>query len=75
MTMAVMKMFSRTPEKGAETLVWLADSDEITNHNGLYYTDMKMTIPSEQAQNIDTAKRLWEISEEQIRHSEAHHRE
>ncbi|MFK9093634.1 SDR family oxidoreductase [Bacillus salipaludis] len=67
LTMAVMKMFSRTPEKGAETLVWLADSDEITSSNGSYYTDMQMTIPSEAAQNMDAAKRLWEVSEEEIR--------
>ncbi|MFJ7726201.1 SDR family NAD(P)-dependent oxidoreductase [Neobacillus sp. NPDC097160] len=67
LTMAVMKMFSRTPEKGAETLVWLADSDEITSSNGSYYTDMQMTIPSEAAQNMDAAKRLWEVSEDEIR--------
>ncbi|UKS25335.1 SDR family oxidoreductase [Paenibacillus sp. HWE-109] len=67
MTMAVMKMFSRTPEKGAETLVWLVDSDEITCHNGHYYTDMQMTIPSIPAQNMNAAKRLWAISAEQVR--------
>ena len=66
MTMAVMKLFSRSPEKGAETLVWLADSDEITSHNGYYYTDMQMTIPSVPAQNLDDTKRLWMVSEEQI---------
>lgn len=67
--MAVMKMFSRSPEKGAETLIWLADSDEIAGHNGRYYTDMQITIPSVPAQNMDSAKRLWEVSEEQIRYS------
>jgi NAD(P)-dependent dehydrogenase (short-subunit alcohol dehydrogenase family) len=70
MTMAGMKPFSRSPEKGAETLVWLADTDEIAGHNGLYYTDMQVTMPSVHAQNMDAAKRLWEISEEQIRYSE-----
>lgn len=66
MTMAVMKMFSRSPEKGAETLVWLADSDELTGHIGYYYTDRQTTIPSVPAQNLDATKRLWMVSEEQI---------
>ncbi|AKG34109.1 SDR family NAD(P)-dependent oxidoreductase [Paenibacillus durus] len=68
LTMAVMKMFSRTPEKGAETLVWLADSDEMNVSSGGYYKDMQIAIPSESARNMDAAKRLWTISEEQIRY-------
>lgn len=68
LTMTVMKWFSRTPEKGAETLVWLADSDEMTFSNGSYYKDMKSISPSEPAQNKDAAKHLWEVSEEQIRY-------
>lgn len=66
-TMAVMKWFSRTPEKGAQTLVWLADSNEIAVSNGRYYKDMQIILPSEPAQNKDAAKRLWEVSEKQIR--------
>ena len=70
LTMSVMNLFSRSPEKGAETLVWLADSDEITSHNGRYYADMQITIPSVPAQNMDAAKRLWEVSKEQIQCSD-----
>lgn len=33
-TMAIMKLFSRSPEKGAETLVWLAETDEISHQTG-----------------------------------------
>jgi len=67
MTMAVMKKFSRTPDKGAETMVWLADSDEVGDQNGLYYADKQIKKPSEQAQDADAAKRLWEVSEDQVR--------
>ncbi|NJJ40257.1 SDR family NAD(P)-dependent oxidoreductase [Paenibacillus apii] len=67
MTMAVMKRFSRTPEKGAETLVWLADSDEMLASSGQYYRDLQKIIPSEHARNMEAAKRLWEVSMEQIR--------
>ncbi len=66
MTMAVMKLFSRTAEKGAETLVWLADSSSITGPNGSYYVDKQLKNPSEAAQDLNTAKQLWKISEEQI---------
>ena len=66
MTMAVMKRFSRTPEKGAETLVWLADSDEMSFSSGHYYKDMQRDVPSGQAQDPVAAKRLWEMSEIQL---------
>lgn len=42
LTMAVMKPFSRTPEKGAETLVWLAESTGFTNQSGYYYADKQV---------------------------------
>ncbi|WP_163099868.1 SDR family oxidoreductase [Peribacillus alkalitolerans] len=64
-TMAVMKMFSRSPEQGAETLVWLVESDDVTNHNGLYYSDKKVTIPTEIARDRNSASKLWQVSEEQ----------
>lgn len=66
MTMSVMKRFSRTPEKGAETLVWLADSDEMSLSSGHYYKDMQRTVPSNQAQDPAAAKQLWEMSENQL---------
>lgn len=66
MTMAVMKLFSRPPEKGAETLVWLADSSSITGPNGSYYVDKQLKNPSEAAQDLNAAKQLWKISEEQV---------
>ncbi|WP_051620558.1 SDR family NAD(P)-dependent oxidoreductase [Paenibacillus sp. UNC451MF] len=65
MTMGAMKLFSRSPEKGAETLVWLADSDEVAGQSGLYYANMQVKTPSLPAQNKAAAKQLWEISMEQ----------
>uniref|UniRef100_UPI003D2D2AA0 SDR family oxidoreductase n=1 Tax=Paenibacillus oryzisoli TaxID=1850517 RepID=UPI003D2D2AA0 len=66
LTMSVMKRFSRTAEKGAETLVWLADSDEMTSATGLYYKDKQSVVPSEQARDEKAAERLWEVSAAQI---------
>ncbi|MED3562045.1 SDR family oxidoreductase [Bacillus xiapuensis] len=64
-TMSVMSLFSRTPEKGAETLVWLAESNEVSQHNGQYYADKSVKTPSDAARNTKAATRLWKISEEQ----------
>lgn len=71
LTMAVMKRFSRTPEKGAETLVWLADTDAKNLESGGYYADKQMRVTSVQASNMEAAKKLWEVSEEQTRISQA----
>jgi len=71
MTMAVMKRFSQTPEKGAETLVWLADSNEISGKSGRYYVDRKEAIPAAPARSQEAARKLWEVSERQTRNSGA----
>lgn len=62
--MTVVKPFSRSPEKGAETLVWLADSDEVPGSGG-YFVDMKLATPTREARDLEAARRLWEISERQ----------
>jgi NAD(P)-dependent dehydrogenase (short-subunit alcohol dehydrogenase family) len=67
--MTVVRPFSRTPEQGADTLVWLLDSPEVEDLSGLYFVDRKVGIPSAAAQDTVTARRLWEVSESQIRHA------
>ncbi|GAA4829750.1 SDR family oxidoreductase [Paenibacillus vulneris] len=69
LSMSVMKLFSRTPEKGAETLVWLADSDDVTGQSGLYYADMRQKTPAAPGLNRAAAEKLWSISEEQTSYS------
>lgn len=63
--MLLLKPFSRSPEKGAGTLVWLATSQEVAAVNGGYYVDMQQRQPSPQAQDMETARRLWLASEAQ----------
>jgi NAD(P)-dependent dehydrogenase (short-subunit alcohol dehydrogenase family) len=57
--------FIRTPEKGAETLVWLADSREAAGQNGGYYYDMKRLDPAPAGRDDDAARKLWDASEQQ----------
>jgi NAD(P)-dependent dehydrogenase (short-subunit alcohol dehydrogenase family) len=63
--MLLLKPISRSAEKGAETLVWLAASPEAVRVNGGYCVDMECRPPSPEGQDIAAARRLWEISEAQ----------
>jgi NAD(P)-dependent dehydrogenase (short-subunit alcohol dehydrogenase family) len=58
--------FARTPEKGAETLVFLAASPEVEGASGGYYFDCKLTTPSAAAQDEAAAERLWQVSEQLV---------
>jgi NAD(P)-dependent dehydrogenase (short-subunit alcohol dehydrogenase family) len=66
LAMTIMRPFSRSPEKGAETLIWLAEAPELTTETAGYYVDMRRVAPSPAAQDAEAARRLWEISEEQV---------
>jgi hypothetical protein len=63
--MTVAKPIARSPEKGAETLVWLATSPEVEGISGIYFFDKTQRAPSLAAQDDDAAHRLWQVSEEQ----------
>jgi NAD(P)-dependent dehydrogenase (short-subunit alcohol dehydrogenase family) len=56
-------IFARTPEKGAETLIWLATSPDAAELNGEYFMDMKVARRSKRAQDDALAKRLWDLTE------------
>ena len=58
--------FARTPEKGAETLVYLATSAEVAGDSGGYYVDCKPTAPSPAGQDDAAAERLWQVSEQLV---------
>jgi len=57
------KTFAISPEKGAETIVYLASSDEPGTSNGLYYYKCEPATPTKEAQDKDAARRLWQESE------------
>src|SRR6202165_3611538 len=65
--MAISRPFARSPQKGAETLVWLVDSEDANDLNGAYVFDRRPVAPSPAAQDVETARRLWQVSEEQTR--------
>jgi retinol dehydrogenase-12 len=57
-------LFARTPEKGAETLVWLATSPEGTKVSGEYFHDMRVAKTTKIAHDEALAKKLWEYTAE-----------
>jgi NAD(P)-dependent dehydrogenase (short-subunit alcohol dehydrogenase family) len=52
-----------TPEKGADTLVWLASAPEAEQFSGGYFVRRKLTEPSAAGRDDAAAARLWEVSE------------
>jgi NAD(P)-dependent dehydrogenase (short-subunit alcohol dehydrogenase family) len=59
----VLKLFFISPEKGADTIVYLASSPEVANTTGAYFVKRKITGPSQAAQDDAAAQTLWEASE------------
>ena len=55
----IAKLFALSPEKGAETLVYLASSPEVAGFTGEYFHRCRAIIPSKEAQNDANAERLW----------------
>ena len=58
------KPFMRSPEKGAETLVYLASSPDVEGMSGKYLSDLKPITAKSVAYDAETRRRLWEASEE-----------
>jgi NAD(P)-dependent dehydrogenase (short-subunit alcohol dehydrogenase family) len=58
------KPFMRTPEQGADTVVYLAVSPEAGKMTGRYLTDRKVVSSFEDPHDEVMQKRLWEVSEE-----------
>ncbi len=57
------QVFARRPKKGAETIVYLASSPEVTGVTGTYFFDKRPKTPPPEALDEAVARRLWEVSE------------
>jgi NAD(P)-dependent dehydrogenase (short-subunit alcohol dehydrogenase family) len=53
------KTFAISPEKGAETLVYLASSPEVASVSGEYFYECRPATPTTAARDDAAAKRLW----------------
>ncbi len=57
------KPFMRTPDQGADTVIWLASSPDVEGASGRYYSDRKPIEPKKIANDPPARRRLWEESE------------
>ncbi|MEN9626348.1 MAG: Rhamnolipids biosynthesis 3-oxoacyl-[acyl-carrier-protein] reductase [archaeon] len=51
-----------TPEKGAETILWLATSEEVEGITGKYFQDKKEIKSNNFSYNKEASKKLWDLS-------------
>ena len=56
------KTFALTPDKGAQTMVYLARSPDVADVSGGYFEKCERATPTREAQNDADARRLWDIS-------------
>jgi NAD(P)-dependent dehydrogenase (short-subunit alcohol dehydrogenase family) len=54
----------RSPQKGAETVIWLATSPDVEGVTGKYFLDKKEIRSSKISYDVDVARRLWQTSAE-----------
>jgi NAD(P)-dependent dehydrogenase (short-subunit alcohol dehydrogenase family) len=62
----LMGRFMRSPEQGADTLVWLATSDEGKSPTAVYYANRKPARTSAAANDSSAAARLWNESAQMV---------
>jgi NAD(P)-dependent dehydrogenase (short-subunit alcohol dehydrogenase family) len=62
----MMSAFGRSPERGADTLVWLSTSAEGGAPDAVYYDDRKPGRMSARARDTASAARLWDVSAELV---------
>jgi NAD(P)-dependent dehydrogenase (short-subunit alcohol dehydrogenase family) len=56
------RLFAIPPERGARTLIYAAAAPELAEVNGAYFIDCRPATPSPEAQDDESARRLWEVS-------------
>jgi retinol dehydrogenase-12 len=56
-------LIMKDSKQGAQTSIYCACDDSIPGLNGKYFTNCRPKAPSKEAQNLLSARRLWEISE------------
>ena len=58
----IARRFFKSPEKGAETSIYLASSPEVEGITGKYFIKKKEQKSSEDSYDTDLGKKLWDIS-------------
>jgi NAD(P)-dependent dehydrogenase (short-subunit alcohol dehydrogenase family) len=59
----LVSVFSGTPERGADTPIWLAVSPHMAGATGGYYIKRRLSRPNRVAEDADLAQQFWQASE------------
>lgn len=57
------RRWMRTPEEGADTMIWLATEPDIDTTDGIYFSDRRVEKSTRFARDAGQADRLWQVSE------------
>jgi NAD(P)-dependent dehydrogenase (short-subunit alcohol dehydrogenase family) len=64
---ALLRPLALSPEKGAETPIYLASSPEVEGITGKYFVDRREAPSNAESYDKDVARRLWEVSEQLVK--------
>ena len=67
MFMPVVQLFAISPQRGAETSLYLAASPAVEGVTGQYFDKRRPVKSSPASYDVATQRRLWEVSEELVR--------
>ena len=59
----IARPFMASPERGADTIVYLASSPDVAGQTGGHYIKRQRREPSAAARDNTVARELWELSE------------
>ena len=62
LVMPVVHLFARSPEKGAETSIYLASSPEVEGVTGKYFVDKEAVRSAPVSYDRESQERLWKLS-------------
>jgi NAD(P)-dependent dehydrogenase (short-subunit alcohol dehydrogenase family) len=68
---AVVPFIARSPEKGAETPIYLASSPAVENISGKYFYDSQVIPPAPHATDMAVAGKLWAVSADMVNIADA----
>jgi NAD(P)-dependent dehydrogenase (short-subunit alcohol dehydrogenase family) len=60
----VISLFAKSPEEGAQTIIYLATSLEVEHITGNYFVNLKPVKSSAASYDENVARRLWSVSAE-----------
>ena len=64
---AIFKLIGKSPEKGAQTLLYLARKPKTELLSGEYYADRKVTKTTKESNDMQLAKKLMDVVDEYIK--------